>query len=165
MKSSVMLAITLLLGANALAQLPDAPAPSSTCVSRDKPCPEWLHKLIGQYPSDPPRRGLPSVMPGPVHVYTFRKHWDDPPLRTYRKTFTSPWFLASQGAMFASMVIACRRSQFTGEDFHTEAPWVVGVFGINLLTDRYLDELYSVATAGIVTQHYVHATISGPVNY
>jgi hypothetical protein len=165
MKPSVMLTITLFLSASALAQLPDAPAPSTICVSHGKPCPEWLHKLIGQYPSAPARRGLPPVMPGPVHVYTFRKHWDDPPLRTYRKTFTSPWFLASQGAMFASMVIACRRSQFTGEEFHSEAPWVIGVFGINLLTDRYLDELYSVGTAGIVTQHYVHATISGPIDY
>jgi hypothetical protein len=165
MKLLMMLTVAIALSAEALAQLPDAPAPSSTCVSHDKPCPEWLHKLIGKYPAAPPRRGLPSIMPGPVHVYTFRKHWDDPPLRSYRKTFTSPWFLVSQGAMFASMVIACRRSQFTGEELHSEAPWVVGVFGINLLTDRYLDELYSVGTAAIVTQHYAHATVSGRVNY
>ena len=160
----ILLTITVALSGEVLAQLPEAPAPSNTCISHDKSCPEWLHKLIGQYP--PARaRLMPSVMPGPVHVYTFRKHWDDPPLRSYRKTFTSPWFLVSQGAMFASMVIACRRSQFTGEEFQSEAPWVVGVFGINLLTDRYLDELYSVGSAAIVTQHYAHATVSGRVNY
>jgi hypothetical protein len=161
----ILLTITVALSGEVLAQLPEAPAPSATCITHDKSCPEWVHKLIGQYPPAPARLRLPSVMPGPVHVYTFRKHWDDPPLRSYRKTFTSPWFLVSQGAMFASMVIACRRSQFTGEEFQSEAPWVVGVFGINLLTDRYLDELYSVGSAVIVTQHYAHATVSGRVNY
>jgi len=165
MKILILLTITVALSYGALAQMPEAPAPSTTCISHDKPCPEWLHKVIGQYPLPPAPRGLPPVMPGPVHVYTFRKHWNDPPLRSYRKSFTSPWFLVSQGAMFASMVIACRRSQFTGEEFHSEAPWVFSVFGLNLLTDRYLDELYSVGTAAIVTQHYAHAAVSGRVNY
>ena len=165
MKLLMILTVAIALSADALGQLPDAPAPSSTCVSHDKPCPEWLHKLIGQYPSAPPRRGLPSVMPGPVHVYTFRKHWDDPPLRTYRKSFTSPWFLASQGVMIASMVIACHRSRYTGEEFHSEAPYTAGVFGLNLLVDRYLDELYAVGSAALVSQHYIRATIEGPINF
>ncbi|MGE5054964.1 MAG: hypothetical protein ACM3WP_12445 [Acidobacteriota bacterium] len=161
----MLLAIALCSCANVVAQLPDAPPPSTTCISHNKPCPEWLHKIIGQYPPSAARHGLPSVMPGPVHVYTFRKHWDDPPLRTYRKTFTSPWFLASQGAMFASMVIACRRSRYTGEEFHSEVPWTVGVFGLNLLADRYLDELYAVGSAAVVSQHYIRATIEGPINH
>jgi hypothetical protein len=165
MKMFMLLTVAIALSAEALAQVPDAPAPSTTCTSHDKPCPEWLHKLIGQYPSAPPIAGVPSMMPGPVHVYTFRKHWGDPPLRTYRKSFTSPWFLASQGVMIASMVIACRRSKYTGEDFHTEAPYTLGVFGINLLADRYLDELYAVGGAALVSQHYIRASIEGPINY
>ena len=165
MKLLMLLTVAMALRAEALAQLPDAPAPSTTCVSHDQPCPEWLHKLIGQYPPAAPRQGMPSVMPGPVHVYTFRKHWDDPPLRTYRKTFTSPWFLASQGVMIASMVIASRRSRYTGEEFHSEAPYTAGVFGLNLLVDRYLDELYAVGSAALVSQHYIRATIEGPINF
>ena len=161
----MLLTVAMALRAEAFAQLPDAPAPSTTCVSHDQPCPEWLHKLIGQYPPAAPRQGMPSVMPGPVHVYTFRKHWDDPPLRTYRKTFTSPWFLASQGVMIASMVIACRRSRYTGEEFHSEAAYTAGVFGLNLLVDRYLDELYAVGSAALVSQHYIRATIEGPINF
>ena len=165
MKLLMLLTVAMALRAEALAQLPDAPAPSTTCVSHDQPCPEWLHKLIGQYPPAALRQGMPSVMPGPVHVYTFRKHWDDPPLRTYRKTFTSPWFVASQGVMIASMVIACRRSRYTGEEFHSEAPYTAGVFGLNLLVDRYLDELYAVGSAALVSQHYIRATIEGPINF
>ena len=165
MKLLMLLTVAMALRAEALAQLPDAPAPSTTCVSHDQPCPEWLHKLIGQYPPAALRQGMPSVMPGPVHVYTFRKHWDDPPLRTYRKTFTSTWFLASQGVMIASMVIACRRSRYTGEEFHSEAPYTAGVFGLNLLVDRYLDELYAVGSAALVSQHYIRANIEGPINF
>ena len=165
MKLLMLLTVAMALRAEALAQLPDAPAPSTTCVSHDQPCPEWLHKLIGQYPPAAPRQGMPSVMPGPVHVYTFRKHWDDPPLRTSRKTFTSPWFVASQGVMIASMVIACRRSRYTGEEFHSEAPYTAGVFGLNLLVDRYLDELYAVGSAALVSQHYIRANIEGPINF
>jgi len=164
-KAITLVSIVISFSIQAIAQLPDAPAPSTTCISHEKACPEWLHKLIGQYPPVPARLGLGPTMPGPVHVYTFRKHWDDPPLRTYRKTFTSPWFLASQGVMIASMVVACRRSRYTGEEFHSEAPFTVGVFGLNLLVDRYLDELYAVGSAALVSQHYIRATIEGPINF
>lgn len=41
--------------------LPDAPQPSTTCVEKNgKPCPEWVHKLVGQYPPLPEQYTYPS---------------------------------------------------------------------------------------------------------
>jgi hypothetical protein len=44
--------LALTTAACAQAELPDHPQPEpTTCKTNDgKPCPEWLHKLIGQYP-------------------------------------------------------------------------------------------------------------------
>ena len=145
--------------------LPDAPSSSNqniTCTRGDgKPCPKWVLKLVGQYPPFPDKTEL-GVRTTPAHVWTFRKNWNDPPLR---QPFKSKFFLISQGIMLTSMIVACKRSQYTGEEFHSEAPWTIGVVGMDYLFDRYLDELFSISAASVVTQHYIRANVEGHINY
>ena len=100
----------------------------------------------------------PEPQPKPVHVYTFRKSWQDPPLRTNRRTFTSKYFIVAEGISFAAMAVACSRKG-TGEHWDSEAPAWGAQFGLGYLTDRYMDELYTLGIAGYMTGHYIHSSI------
>jgi hypothetical protein len=99
----------------------------------------------------------PQPQPKPVHVYTFRKSWQDPPLRTNKQVFKSKFFWISEGAAFASMAVACNRKG-TGEHWPNEATaWGAG-FGLGYLSDRFFDELYTVGIGAYQTGHYIHSS-------
>lgn len=90
----------------------------------------------------------------PIHVWTFRKSWQDPPLRTKLGVFKSKYFWVSTGAMWTAMAVACSR-RGTREEFHSEVPGVAAVTGFYWIMSRYGDELYGVGMAGYGVGHYI----------
>ena len=100
----------------------------------------------------------PQPQPNPVHVYTFRKSWQDPPLRTNKQVFKSKVFWISEGAAFASMAVACSRKN-TGEHWPNEAVAWGGGFGLAYISARFFTELFTVGIGTYQTQHYIQSAI------
>jgi len=157
MKLLMLLTVAVALSAEALAQLPDAPAPSSTCVSQDKPCPEWLHKLIGQYPPASESGMLPLQRdPSSVHFWTYRG-LDEPPLRTNREVFRSKAFIAAHVGGLIAMIVACRAKN-SREHWDSEVPAVAAIFGMDYLQFRFIGGPNAVGPAVYEMIHYGRAS-------
>ena len=113
--------------------LPNAPSETkaTTCTKNDgKPCPNWLHKWIGQYPPLPESATpQPERDPSSVHFWTYRG-WQDPPLRTNKQVFRSKVFLAAHIGGAIAMIVACRTKN-SGEDWGSEVPAVAALFGMD----------------------------------
>jgi hypothetical protein len=113
-------------------------AQASTCTENNgKPCPEWVHKLVGQYPPLAESGELqPERDPSSVHFWTYRG-WQDPPLRTNREVFHSKVFLASHIGGAIAMIVACRTKN-SGETWGSEGPAVAGIFGLDYIQFRFV---------------------------
>ena len=115
-----------------------------------------LFALLGTAFAQIPDAPLPQ--PKSVHVYTFRKSWQDVPLRTNKQVFKSKWFWIAEGASFTAMSIACSRKN-SREHWDSEVPaWGTQV-GIYYIGSRYFDELYGIGAAGYQTGYYIHSAI------
>jgi len=119
---------------------PNAPSTTqaTTCTQNNgKPCPEWVHKLIGQYP--PPSESADLQLrrdPSTVHFWTYRG-LQDPPLRTNQQVFRSKLFLATHIGGAIAMIVACRTKN-SGEDWGSEVPAVAGIFGLDYIQFRFV---------------------------
>jgi hypothetical protein len=124
-------------GPNA-ANLPDAPSSATTCTENNgKPCPERVHKLIGQYPPSPESRTQqPARDPDSVHFWTYRG-WQEPPLRTNKQVFHSKVFVATHIGGAIAMIVACRPKN-PGYDWKSQAPAVGAIFGMDYLQFRFI---------------------------
>ena len=89
----------------------------------------------------------------PASFLTFRSKWQDPPLRNNKQTFRAPAFILGQGALVASMVVACRRKN-SGEDFHSEAPAVSGLIALDYLMTRFISMPHALGPAVYGIIHY-----------
>ena len=135
--------------------LPNAPSAThiTTCTEHNgKPCPEWLHELIGQYPplaesGTQPERNLSSV-----HFWTYRGAYD-PPLRTNKEVFRSKVFVGAHIGGAIAMIVACR-NQRSREDWHSEVPAVGALFGLDYLQFRFIGGPNSVAAPIYEMIHY-----------
>src|SRR5579872_7530578 len=103
-------------------RLVDAPSVTqqTTCTQNNgKPCPEWVHKLIGQYPpSSESEEFQPQRAPSSLHFWTYRG-WGDPPLRTNKQVFRSKVFLATHIGGAIAMIVSCRTKN-SGEDWGSD---------------------------------------------
>ena len=128
------------LSSSKYAGLPTAPSASqaTTCVENNgKPCPEWVHKLVGQYPPLPESGNFQLERdPNSVHFWTYRGA-QDPPLRTNREVFRSKVFLASHIGGAIAMIVACR-TKGSGETWGSEVPAVAGLFGMDYIQFRFI---------------------------
>ena len=96
-----------------MSSIPDAASTTqaTTCTERScQPCPEWVHKLIGQYPLSPESGTLQRRNPSPVHFWTYRS-WQEPPLRTNKEVFRSKLFVATHVGGAIAMIVACRNNR------------------------------------------------------
>ena len=122
------------------AEVPSAPSATqaTTCTQNNgKPCPPWLHNLIGQYPPSPESgKFQPQRDPSTVHFWTYRGP-ADPPLRTNKQVFRSKLFLAAHIGGAIAMIVACR-SKNSGEDWGSEVPAVAGIFGLDYIQFRFI---------------------------
>ena len=142
------------------AALPNAPSvtKATTCTEKNvKPCPEWLHKLIGQYPPLPESATpQPERDPSSVHFWTYRG-WQERPLRTNKQVFHSRMFLAAHVGGAVAMIVACR-SPHSGESWGAEVPAVAALFGLDYLQFRFVGAPNAVGPAIYEMIHYSRAS-------
>ena len=122
------------------ADLPDTLSTSqaTTCTENSgKPCAEWAHKIIGQYPPLPEsNEPQPERDPSTVHFYTYRG-FNEPPLRNNKQVFRSKLFVGAHIGGAIAMVMACRNKR-SGEAWHSEVPAVAALFGMDYLQFRFI---------------------------
>ena len=122
------------------ADLPDTPSTSqaTTCTKDNgKPCAEWVHKLIGQYPPLPEsKESSVERDPSTVHFWTYRG-FGEPPLRKNKQVFRSKLFIGAHIGGAIAMVMACRNKR-SGEAWHSEVPAVAALFGMDYLQFRFI---------------------------
>jgi hypothetical protein len=142
------------------AVLPNAPSATqaTTCTENNgKPCPAWVHKLIGPYPQSPESGKLQSQRPpSSVHFWTYRG-WQEPPLRTNKQVFHSKVFLATHVGGAIAMIVACR-TKTSKEDWGSEVPAVAAMFGMDYLQFRLVGGPNAIAPAVYEMIHYGRAS-------
>lgn len=136
---------------------------ATPCVDNaGKPCPEWLHRLIGQYPPLPdaplPQRadlGMP-----PATFWTFRT-FRQPALRSNRQVLRSKTFWVLHVAAAASVVAACRNHSVGNREnpgcWGSELPAVGAMSGLDFLADRWVSRSLAVEAPIYAVQHYIRA--------
>ncbi|HUM04030.1 MAG TPA: hypothetical protein VLT90_01130 [Terriglobales bacterium] len=121
------------------AGLPSAPsaAHGTTCTERNgKPCPEWVHKWIGQYPHLPQSEPLLERDPSTVHLWTYRR-LGEPALRTNKEVFHSKVFITAHVGGAIAMAVACRNKN-SGYSWGEQVPAVSALFAIDYLQFRFV---------------------------
>ncbi|HYM75757.1 MAG TPA: hypothetical protein VE377_07245 [Candidatus Dormibacteraeota bacterium] len=148
-------AVPLATGSD-IASPPDAPSATQTTMCTEnngKSCPEWLHKLIGQYPPLHESGKLQLERdPSSVHFWTYRG-LQEPPLRTNKQVFHSKVFLAAHVGGAIAMIVACR-SKTSKEDWGSEVPAVAAMFGLDYVQFRFVGGPNAVAPAVYEMVHY-----------
>lgn len=138
------------------ADLPNTPSATqtTTCTENNgNPCPEWLHKLIGQYPRLPESRELQLERdPSSVHFWTYRG-CQEPPLRTNKQVFHSKVFLATHIGGAIAMIAACR-TRSSRESWGSEVPAVAAMFGMDYVQFRFVGGPNAVGPAVYEMIHY-----------
>lgn len=132
-----------------------ADAPSTTqalsCTQKNgKPCPEWVHKLIGQYPPiDISERWNGQ----PDHFFTFGN------ARRALHPDKKSWllFAVAHAGMWASTVVAVKNHRTSGEEAHSEYPAVAFLTGFDLLIFKTISPALSVGPPVYAMFHYSRA--------
>jgi hypothetical protein len=131
--------------------LPDAPSETvrTTCTQGSgTPCPEWVHKLIGQYP---PVREVPEVWNHqPDHFFTVGN--GRRALHPDKKSWLL--FTAAHAGMWAAAVVAVSRHRTSHEEAHSEYPAVAFMTGLDFLFFKTLSPALSVGPPVYATVHY-----------
>ena len=138
------------------ADIPDAPSAhlATTCTENNgKPCPEWVHKWVGQYPPPSESANLQLARdPSSVHFWTYRS-WQEPPLRTNGQVFRSKVFLAAHIGGAIAVALACH-TRNSGEHWGQEIPGVVALFGLDYVQFRYIGGPNAIAAPVYEMIHY-----------
>jgi hypothetical protein len=134
-------------------KLVDAPSVTqqSNCTQNTgKPCPEWVHKLIGRYPPiDVSERWNRQ----PDHFFTIGN--GRRALHPDKKSWML--FTAAHVGMWASTVIAVRNHRTSKEEAHSEYPAVAFMTGMDLLAFKTISPSLSVGPAIYAMFHYSRA--------
>jgi hypothetical protein len=136
--------------------LVDAPSVTqqSNCTQNTgKPCPQWVHKLIGRYP---PIDVTERWNRQPDHFFTFGN------ARRALHPDKKSWmlFAAAHAGMWASTVIAVRNHQTSKEQGHSEYPAAAFITGMDLMVFKTISPSLSVGPATYATFHYSRAAAS-----
>jgi len=149
-RNAFALFAVLCFGLSALAQLPDAPSTTkaTTCTEKNgDPCPEWVHKIIGQYP---PVNESEACDGKPDHFLTIGngRRWLHPDKKSYGI------FMAAHAGMWAATVLAVHRSRTSHEDSGSELPVAAFLTGIDFLVFRTYSPAMSIGPVAYATVHY-----------
>jgi hypothetical protein len=133
-----------------LADAPSATQESNCTQNTGKPCPEWVHKLIGRYP---PIDVTERWNRQPDHFFTFGN------ARRALHPDKKSWmlFAAAHAGMWASAVVAVRNHRTSREEGHSEYPAAAFMTGIDLLVFKTISPSLSVGPAIYATFHYSRA--------
>jgi hypothetical protein len=133
-----------------LADVPSATQESNCTQNTGKPCPEWVHKLIGRYP---PIDVTERWNRQPDHFFTFgnarRVLHPDKKSRML--------FAAAHPGMWASAVIAVKNHRTSKEEGHSEYPAAAFMTGMDLLVFKTISPSLSVGPATYAMFHYSKA--------
>ena len=134
-------------------ELVDTPSAiqQTTCIEKNgKPCPEWLQKLIGQYPPiDVSERWNGQL----DHFFTIGN--GRRALHPDKKSWIL--FTAAHAGMWASTVVAVRNYRTSKEEGHSEFPAVAFMTGFDLLAFKTLSPAISIGPPVDATIHYSRA--------
>lgn len=108
--------------------------------------------LLAQLPDAP----APQPKPEP-RFFSFRTDFNAPPLRTNKQFFKSKTWWASQALGWSALVVACRNSKRTGEDWGSEAPAMAAVTALSYVGGRFFAQPYAVAPGLYAAFHYAKA--------
>ena len=131
----------------------DAPSATqhSTCIQNNgKACPEWLHKLIGQYPPVEVREqwngrpdGFFTIGTGQRALHPDKKSW--------------MLFALAHAGMWASTVMAVRDFPSSKEQARSEYPAVAALTGMDLLLFKTISPAMAVGPTVYAMVHYSRA--------
>lgn len=133
-----------------LVDAPSATQQSSCTQKNGKPCPEWVHKLIGQYPPiDISERWNGQ----PDHFFTFGN------ARRALHPDKKSWllFAVAHAGMWASTVVAVNNHRTSKEEAHSEYPAVAFLTGFDLLTFKTISPALSIGPTVYAMIHYSRA--------
>lgn len=133
-----------------LADAPSVTQQSSCTQKNGKPCPEWVDKLIGQYPPiDISERWNGQ----PDHFFTFGN------ARRALHPNKKSWllFAVAHAGMWASTEVAVQNSRTSKERAHSEYPAVAFLTGFDLLTFKTISPALSVGPPVYAMIHYSRA--------
>ncbi|HTT25037.1 MAG TPA: hypothetical protein VMG82_39345 [Candidatus Sulfotelmatobacter sp.] len=133
--------------------LVDAPSTTqqTTCTQKNgKPCPAWVHKLIGEYP---PVEVTERWNGQPDHFFTFGN------TRRALHPDKKSWmlFTLTHAGLWASTVVAVGNQQTSKEHGHSEYPATAFMTGMDLLLFKTISPALSVGPAIYGTVHYSKA--------
>lgn len=132
----------------------------TTCTENNgSPCPEWLHKLIGQYP---PRPDIP--LPNrteAANFFTFRT-FNQPVLRTNRQVFHSKTFILLNAGYAASVIADVKYTHGVRETARSEYPVIPAIIGLDYCMDRFMSRSFSVEAPVYGMIHYLKDLKKGP---
>jgi hypothetical protein len=133
-----------------LADAPSVTQQSNCTQNTGKPCPEWVHKIIGRYP---PIDVTERWDGRPDHFFTFGN------ARRALHPDKKSWmlFAAAHAGMWASAVIAVRNHRTSKEEAHSEYPAVAFMTGMDLLVFKTISPSLSVGPAIYAMFHYSRA--------
>lgn len=133
-----------------LVDTPSATQQSSCTQNNGKPCPEWLHKLTGQYP---PIDVTERWNGQPDHFFTVGN------ARRALHPDKKSWilFTVAHAGMWASTVIAVRNYRTSKEEAHSEYPAVAFMTGFDLLFFKTVSPAISVGPPVYAMIHYSRA--------
>lgn len=155
-------------------------AKQTTCTENNgKPCPEWLHKLIGQYPPVPQgASSLPHApqpqQSGKTGFWSFRG-LNDPVLRTNRQVLHDKTLLATESFWLGSIVYDAElthqglahhkcveattlvddRHPSRGELYAWDVPEFAAGTALNYLMMRFVGKPLIFETAGIASAEHL----------
>jgi hypothetical protein len=136
-----ILAITLLLMSSFCTA-------QTTCIENTgKPCPEWLHKLVGQYPPLPDRQESARA----ATFFTFNKD-SHAALKPDKKSWVA--FIGSHAALGIAYTIDHKLTHGIRESASSEVPAILGVTGMDFITFKCFSPALSIEAPIYAIQHY-----------
>lgn len=148
----ILASLVLLLGGVCWGQaslVPDAPSTvTPTCTENSgKPCPEWVHKLVGQYPPAPDSPDATRV----AQFFTFNTD-----SRATLKPDKKSWaiFTFTHVALAVTFAVDHKLTHGVRENSSSEIPAILGVTGLDFLAFKCISPSLSVEAPVYAIVHY-----------
>jgi len=105
-------------------------------------------------PDAPQPQPVKAVAPR-AKFLSYRKSWQDAPLRTNKQVLSDWTFLVPVGSCAAAMTTDVLVTHGAREQFHSEAPVVLAIAGFSFISHKYLWAPFTGGMTSYCVQHYV----------
>lgn len=117
-----------------------------------------------ELPDAPSTVQPPVIQPGPK-FFQFRKGPQAPPLATTKQVFKSKVFMSAHLIYTASVITDIQMTHEAKEKWHSEAPVIPVIWGMDYLMYRFICPCESVEAAGYGTYHYLKDLVEYKQNH